>query len=1347
MKKQLILTLSSLLILSACSLTGIGINQNINNKAENQEEEDTGTVILPTLPTDAEGEMNSFSKMSNNLLNAKGLDFSQLSLVITTTSSKPLTLKFTDLIIDMTDSSSLDFNMSALLNVLYEGIDEKINFNMEKDGYAYLSLVNHSFESQKLKVSAPETLDDLLSLLKTLGISLPSSSSLESVKLDSFISKAKETVNNIQESDNANFGKDYTLTIPSFEINSTKVDAFSLVLSSTSDNQLSGIKTSDSISFDDKTHISVNGLCSVEDTSSYQKVDSSSYQDMTHASESVLSTITKVIDKKKADINIDMSLLTPSGNVSKVEGLMKADVSQVASDLTKGTYSLFLDHKAYSGSTTNDSLALFFDYPIAYIDLNDSQFKGKIKDAELKDIFSYISEMTGNSTSEGIADELTSILGECAFTSLLKGDYSKYRDFVTDFSYVTDESFTLELSSLAFGLGDSSLDVKNEKNLIKISVNFNSDKTSSSYGLTDITVKNLSYKNYVVESLSLSIDDFTGISVPGTDSSYKDYGGIVPIFKTVSELASSKKVSASYSLNYNDSTNSNLYVISGDIDADLSAISSFNALSLDTLKNGNYHLSLNTNQKKGDESCDNKVEVFYQDKNIYLGYNNGLNLGNTVLKNYITDSSVSDIKTVIDTKAPSSANPLDSMNDIINAIKNSDPLKSDINLIKEGYLSSLKSILSIDKDNSDPSKLVIVLDTIKVLANTDYANRVGSITLTVDCDDISLESINVSTYINKEGNTLSFSLSLKDYADCFNQKTGYTQITSAAVLLESFYNLPNFSADQYGIGVNASLKTVGSDSTTLINGSAAVNGSKESIPSMYGAMTLNLPNLNKGESNVDHKVEFNYDSSIGEVTADYNDKMHVIMHKNKIEDIFTSLKGITNDTNLLYRYLKVLNSTSSGIPLMDCISNKDPSQLLFYPFIKKVEFGDNALTLTVDSRIFNGDADIDNPDDSTRTDTIVVNFDSAKKEITSVSIDAYMTSMSTDTIGNTTYSTKHIVASISLLEYASVSVPDLLSYTGNEDSFINLDNFSTLVDCLIDNTESNYFHIEGSFTINIKVLALFTLKDTTINIDARIYIKDEHAYAYILFNNNDSIFVEIFISEKEVLMAKTTDSSTEYFKTTQENVLKNVAYYIFTYIIDIDSMSFGKLAAANIYNGVSGSDSSATLNNDFSGLIKSAKLNGNSFDLNVNLADFVTVSGVSFPDSVNLHIGYKDNGNGYTPLTTLTVDKCSLSAYAVVTVNISGSASLTDLSVSPINLSSDTVFSSSEYMKRYSDFVTQFKNDYGEFTDTSKLPYYSIDGYTIKKNWLGMISNYSLQDNASSAKKTASSGSVYYYEH
>lgn len=1384
MKKRRILAAAIGLGFLTSSFSSLPGSQQTDGKQQNTE---TGAEKKPDLPALEKNEQNSFDRMTEKVLHTSGISVPSFDLLITPTSTEPsddvftafgspIDLKFSNLLVDLSEANVLNLNFSTSLEVSYKTVvrDLHLSFESDKDdGKAYIQ-----YQSKSYLLSCGTTLSDLFTLLKALNISTPGDTDgLKSVDISSLLTNAKQALSTAYStaSQNVGGGFDYSLDFTPVSVEKdTTISDISLLLSTDGEDNLSGFKTKKPIYVSSGFTLAFDGTGSFQDKSTYTKTDSSSYTDITHGADSILTTLAKIVDDKTMNLKIDGTLVDPKKNESTISGVVEGDVSTVDSDLSKGRYTVDLTHHGLADNSGDENISLFYDgsNEKAYLNLNDS-FKGMIANASIKDVFSSVSDATDKSSYKGFTDAMKDILKDCDFTKLLNGDTSGFGNLVKDYDYVrnaTEEYFYITLSATAFGLGDYDITLK---------ANFSGDKLSS------LSLSNIQYQDYALKNVTLTLQEFVPIAFDTTG--YKSYSEGSKLFSNIAKLVKDKKVSATYTLDYNDPDGDNKYhyVANGNIDADLSSVTSFDNLA-EQAKNGDYHISLTTTNS----SCTNALAVHYTGKTLYVDYNNGGT--ESVFKNSISDtvmdSTGTSIDKVVDKYSTASSKSLSGMSGVIDAVKNSSILKDDIEKLKQGYISGLTSFLSIDKDNTDASTIKVVLDINKVLEKDSLKNYVSAITLKLNADDLNYKEITASCTI--DGSALTFSLVLDTYNDSYKltdtEKALYLPINFADKLMDSFYNLPSFGKDKYGIGISASVSTktesaynTSKSATTVsplsISGEARVNAASFNnsdvltkntdgnvtsvrLPSMDGTMVLTAPSLNDKNdtktATVNHTVGFTYTYNTAnpeqsQLYAQYNSKMHLKMQSHTLTEIYTKVKDVsTSDTNLLHRYLKGLSNTATGVPVTDAFKTKNASLLLDYPYIKKVEINDSSVVLKVDAKL------LDSTDTTGNIDTLTVSFDNVNAKIQSISIDGTSTSDTTESDGTTkNKSTKSISASISLKDYGDVADPTVAT---SGVTFIDLDSFSTLVDCLVDTTESNYFHITGSFTINIKVLSIFTLKDTTINVDARIYVKDEHVYAYLLFNNSNSIYTEIFISEKEVLMARTKSSQTEYFKTTQENVLENVAYYIFTYIVDIDSMTGGGIAAANIYNGVNSSgsssgDSGATMNDDLSGLINSAVLNGKFFDLDVNLSNFITVSGVSFPSSLKVHVGYTDNGNGYTPLTYVTIDKTSLTAYSVVTVNLNGSAALEDIKTSSVNITSDTAFGSSSYMKRYHDFVTQFQSDYGDFDATSTLPYYIISGYKIKTTWIifkgDVITSYTIQDNASEAKKYASSGSVYYYQH
>ncbi len=1350
----------------------------------NQGNDDNGSddTVTPDLPNDND-EDNNFSKMVNNLINSKELEFQPLTVSVDTAEINPITLAFSDLQIDLTNSSSLDINLYTKLNVKYSGtgggtIDETLEMNFESSGFVYVIYGSH-----KYCLSAPTTLASFMSLIKAVGVNIPDvSSALGSIDLNSIKDQALSVMDTVASSEvkNDKGGYNYTVTIPSFTVSGTTVSNLNLVISSNSDNNLCGIKTVTSTGADKGTisigsaSIGLTGTCSVLASSNYASVHSDDYQDLTNATSSIFTTVTSILKTKQTnvDLAVDLTNSKDSNLDTSVTGTMIADASSVEKDLTKGKYSLSLKHSDLSSN--KDTLGIVYDgsATTTYLDLNDGQLKGKITNSDISSIFKSVSSLTGKSTTEGLTDELTNVLGKCAFTELLVGDVSNYKDFISSFTYTKDTNFTLVINAKAFGLGDYQ---------ISIIVNYDAKNTC----LTSIQVKGLQYQDYTA-NITLTPTAFTAISIDS--SKYSSLSPVVPIFNTVADIVKNKKAGASYSFIYKDTIgtadttdDSSLITASGRIDADLSSVTDFTD-ALTAVSNGNYHLSLNATSNT---TTVHKINLNYQNTNLYFGYNTSYTTStdadndgvsetstanNTVFKNYISKANIGTMADVITTAGgtkTSSVSALTDMDSILEALQTSSAFQKDIKTLTEkGYVSQLSSFLKIEVDSSDASKINISLNIPYVFGKTALANKIGSITVCLDTDDSSLSEITVSNASLSSTKSLTFTMKFDTYN--FNPSdpailadtASYTQINKAAQLMQSFYNL-NTDLTKFGIKVEADLKKEDNSTVIDISGDAAADLTKEASPSVYGVMNVKAPSISSSKTLANQKVEFDYqnDGELGgQFVAEYNDNMHVMMHTSTVSDIFTSVKtGYNSSSNVLFNYLKGLNNVANSMPLTDVIKSKDYTSLLDYPYINKVEIGDKAISLTVDGALFGSDH-------AGEEDTIEIGYE-YDDDNTASSCHLTYASLAA------TYSGKKISAKISLVSYDSVTYSPttvtgeaensdhmVLYSDSTKNQFVDLDGLSTLTDCLIDTTENNYFGIEGNIKINAKALNYLTIDLISTYVKADIYVGDQQVYVYLSFNNGNKkitdanfLATEFCFSESSAYVVQTRNTTgasdnsgitSEAFKTTTKDLKNNIVYYLTDYVLDIDNMFAGKVALAYIYKGMSSSSSSSSLtssikiSDDFSKIIKNATLDTSAqiFSLGLDLDSLLNINNVSFTNtSINLGYTTSASNKDYTPFYGLTLG-VDVSAYDAVAAHCFVSLKLTGLG----NYSSLETSPMSRYNSITSAMSTQTLTDYSIT---------SIGDYT--STWYGVYNGYTVNDNASTAKlyfKTYDSASVYFYK-
>jgi hypothetical protein len=604
---------------------------------------------------------------------------------------------------------------------------------------------------------------------------------------------------------------------------------------------------------------------------------------------------------------------------------------------------------------------------------------------------------------------------------------------------------------------------------------------------------------------------------------------------------------------------------------------------------------------------------------------------------------------------------------------------------------------------------------------------------------------------------MSFNINFEEYTDSYlteEEKSKYVRINKANQLLDCFYSLPT-QIEKFGVRIDGSLtsynKEKNTTSTVDINGSsAAVNlldkttdedGNEVLLPDVYGTLYLHHQDLNhifnsSKTSTKTQKVEFKYDSlsdgSDAQILAEYNDNMHIFLAKSDVVDIYKQIDGI-EDGNLLLRYLGVLNGTVKGLPIIDMIKNRDFASLLRFKCIKRIQIddaneGDGRITLIISPEI------IGNHDDK---EDFYIYIDYNSNGLTKASISKVIDSSS---------SKKTISATIQFANFEDIANPDMLSYSGNESKFLNMEGFKTLVRCLIDTTEYNYFHLSGNLKLTVSL-------SSTISCDclAKIYVADDTAYAYISIITGDAKSItsdnfyatEFFIKEKEVMVCQTkTDEYTswftgyrkttsEVFKITQSEMISNIVYYLFDYTMDLGSLKTalvvktGNIILQKIYDSQYGSGSDTNLisfneNNDFSQVIDSATPTfssdgSGSFDMTLNLNNLISITLMSF-SSTTIHVTYtkpvKFNGkdNKHLNYISLSTSIGLGSGDSLISADLSFSAS-----VAGIDHIDDAKAKTN--MARYYSFVSAFENEYGVFSDNSKLGLYATEWYQDGSDW------------------------------
>lgn len=1323
--KKIKLSLLSLSIftsitLSACSSFGI----DTYNKKD-QGNNNSSDIVTPDVDFDDNKKVtpqSALNKTINNLLNSNEIDLSSLNVDVTLNNGKSLKASLSDTIIDLSKTSSLDINIRSNLNLFYDNATlNDVFFTIENDNSLYLKYKTYAYS-----LEAPKTLNNIISLIQVFSKSASTSNdNQDSIEISTIVNKIKEILKNTEVSEtvlsSTTTGYQITFTLPETNINDeVKILSSKFILTTDSNYLLTDISveslTIEDIKTSKKTTVKLSGSTNVKQTSSYQYIDKSQYTDLTNSSSSLFEALTKLGNDKKANIGLDISLKDTDGNSQSLTGQFKAFASDTFINYDKGDYTLSLEHK--KGDKVLNDLNIHYQDETLYLALNNL-FRGKVENSTLSEIFDYVSQVGSSNLEKNIADILNKTISQTDFDSLIKGDYSKYEGMIKSFTYTYNQGFKIEFFSKFFGLSTSSTD--------SFSISLDVIESEEEKGLKNIKIEGLNVSS-MTSDVTLSIEDSSNISkteVTDEEKNYKNYECVTPIFKTLVDLVDDKKMQANIALIYQDTSASINYSLNGKIKADMTNIVKdsydMNTLSgsVDHYSSGNYEIELNVNT--GSNTLNSQFDVRYEDKNIYLGYN--YSDGTYMFRNQFPDSEISKIKDVIDSKTKTSttsttsaSNSLEESNSIISAIKNSENFKNLKENIKNGSLKDLDNFIYIDKTNQDTSKIVIQADADYFLKDTSYEGKVSDITFSINTETNKISSLDLNlnnSLADSKEDKLSLSISFEDYVEDLlsdTDKKTYTVINNASQLVGVFYSLPT-TLQKFGLEVDASVKykadngndqevklgeyyeTYGDTSSTKNKGFAAVDLSDTNNPICYGGIGITHPFLGDNSKTADQKVVFNYSGVFDKTTlkltdghfeAKYNDNMNISMEKSDVQDIMKTAKSI-DENNLLYRYLGDLQNGTSGLPIMDIISTKNPAILLQYKYIKSVDITDNKITIVASSKLFDDTVTSDNDQD----ETLVIEHDGTN--ITKATISAV--------VGKYTVS-----ASLVLTSFDKYSKPNFDTSDGYT---VDMSGFKTLLTCLVNTTKHNYMELEGSFKLNMKVLSFSSsLIDIDASAKAKIYIENNEAYAYIAVNNHSKNMsddgyrmTEFFIKEQQVFVCQTKTSTSiswfktkytttsEYFYTTAEDFTKpsHLVYYLFNYVLDSGNILNNALTQ-NIKDDDSSSSSNLISSNDFSKVINKAELDSTNrtFTLSLNLGSIFSIPSITFDGSQELVLGYSLDSDPY--LNSLSIG---------LKVNVAGGIATGELKSSECKFSlslpdygSTCPYSENGKMSRYYKFVT-----------------------------------------------------------
>ena len=167
---------------------------------------------VPSIDDNTDVTETNFSKAVNALAASKEITSTQVALGLTPynqSAMDPITLNLKNLDVDMANISASEINLATELNVKYRGLDQTLNLRVEELQYAFVQ-----YGGKAMRLFAPQTLSDVMEMLKAVGIIVPNeASSTSDVKISDILSQVKNYTNLIVATESTDESGNYVFEI------------------------------------------------------------------------------------------------------------------------------------------------------------------------------------------------------------------------------------------------------------------------------------------------------------------------------------------------------------------------------------------------------------------------------------------------------------------------------------------------------------------------------------------------------------------------------------------------------------------------------------------------------------------------------------------------------------------------------------------------------------------------------------------------------------------------------------------------------------------------------------------------------------------------------------------------------------------------------------------------------------------------------------------------------------------------------------------------------------------------------------------------------------------------------
>ncbi len=778
------------------------------NNGSNSDNNHTSLLPGGTELTDEQKTVSAIKDNLFNYLSASNLKFNDLLLNVEglgATNSEALQLNYKgsmDYKVFMTThknnltSDDVAAKFNGDINVKYldnttnakytTKLDETIGFQSQGTGKLFLDWKpsdQEGVEATKYSISG-KVIDDVLDFLPTIqtltGVDLSSVhdyySLIKNIDITNLLPMAIDLVGSLSDSSDLNQTPvdgiySFNIVVPASLLKDAGIEQdLHIVFKCDDKGLLTAIELYEIDISGIKISLTSNILMDITDSGYVSDVNEDEYTNNLDCTTNALTTVASLIDEKKFDTNLSISLKENVNGVNSAtrtfDGFFKGDLSSAKAINDGAIYDIGITQN----QTFNSSVNVRYANNKTYFKVGSNLAKGFIADSTIDDLTKNITSTMFKDNAPS-ADEalnmVATILGDSPIYEIMDGNWGAYKKFIRNLT-IDNEVMTLTINAKAFG-----------SKLVDQDFTINIDlKDGKLNGLSikdlPVTQKTKTDGKVYVTSIDFAVNlvDF-GTHVNDVTETYGDFGQYAnfeianPLYNTIYKIVDSKTVGANYSISYTkEDATKEMFTIDGTIDGDINSMDEIDISSMSTVENavnaingknlGLYNITAGGNIN----GITHNLSATYQDQGLYLDYW-GANKEYTESKMSLTQGKFFDVFNLVYGMIGGSASQevsmsFDSMTSTLDNLLDITDGKL-WSILQGDMMSDLDKYISVKSDGSANNLVNVAIDT------TLFGGNYGSINLVLDSNN-DLLSIHAN-YKTAGYGTVDFSFNFRDYQD------------------------------------------------------------------------------------------------------------------------------------------------------------------------------------------------------------------------------------------------------------------------------------------------------------------------------------------------------------------------------------------------------------------------------------------------------------------------------------------------------------------------------------------------------------------------------------------------------